>query len=176
VRPFPLLLAGVLTLGMATVAAAQDAQAEPGGAGLTPPEVLRLLDAYAIVQAQDQLSLDDKQYPLFVERFKHLQEVRRRHLVARARVVQTLRRLSAPQPPPDADEAALRRGLESLRDQERTGREDVERALAAVDQVLTLRQQVRFRVFEDQMERRKLDLLSRARQGARGGARRPASR
>jgi hypothetical protein len=39
----------------------------------------------------------------------------------------------------------------------------VARSLAAVDEVLTLRQRVRFRVFEEQMERRKLELMSRAR-------------
>jgi len=33
--------------------------------------------------------------------------------------------------------------------------------------VLDLRQQVRFRIFEEQMERRKVDLLMRARQANR---------
>ena len=35
---------------------------------------------------------------------------------------------------------------------------------AAIDQVLDLRQQARFRVFEEQMDRRKLELVMRARQ------------
>jgi hypothetical protein len=41
-----------------------------------------------------------------------------------------------------------------------------------VDEVLDVRQQARFRMFEDMIERRKLDLLMRARQraaGRRGG-------
>ena len=39
--------------------------------------------------------------------------------------------------------------------------------MEAVDQVLDLRQQARFRVFEEQMERRKVELLLRARQANR---------
>jgi hypothetical protein len=35
--------------------------------------------------------------------------------------------------------------------------------------VLDVRQQARFRLFEEQIERRKVDLLMRARQGARRG-------
>ncbi len=38
---------------------------------------------------------------------------------------------------------------------------------SAVDDVLTVRQQAQFRVFEEQMERRKLELLMRARQANR---------
>ena len=44
---------------------------------------------------------------------------------------------------------------------------DVRDALAGIDQVLDVRQQVRFRLFEEQMERRKVDLLMRARQANR---------
>jgi hypothetical protein len=44
---------------------------------------------------------------------------------------------------------------------------DVRKAYDAVDQVLDLRQQAKFRVFEEQMERRKIDLVTRARQNNR---------
>jgi len=40
-------------------------------------------------------------------------------------------------------------------------------AYDALDEVLDARQQARFRVFEDQIEQRKLDLLMRARERAR---------
>ena len=49
---------------------------------------------------------------------------------------------------------------------------ELRRALDGVDEILTVRQQARFRLFEDQMERRKLDLLMRARQNVRNPARR----
>ena len=49
--------------------------------------------------------------------------------------------------------------------------EFIRKAQGAVDQVLDVRQQARFRVFEENMERRKLELLARARQANR--ARKP---
>jgi hypothetical protein len=44
---------------------------------------------------------------------------------------------------------------------------DVKKAYEAIDQVLDLRQQAKFRVFEENMERRKLELVTRARQANR---------
>jgi hypothetical protein len=44
---------------------------------------------------------------------------------------------------------------------------ELRRAYDGIDEVLDVRQQARFRVFEEQIERRKLDLISRARQNNR---------
>ena len=41
---------------------------------------------------------------------------------------------------------------------------DIKKAYDAIDQILDLRQQAKFRVFEENMERRKLELVTRARQ------------
>jgi hypothetical protein len=41
----------------------------------------------------------------------------------------------------------------------------------ALDEILDVRQQARFRLLEEQLERRKIDLLQRARQGAARGGR-----
>jgi hypothetical protein len=49
---------------------------------------------------------------------------------------------------------------------------ELRRAYDALDEVLDVPQQARFRMFEEMIERRKLDLLMRARQrtaGRRGG-------
>jgi hypothetical protein len=43
----------------------------------------------------------------------------------------------------------------------------VKKAYDAIDQVLDVRQQAKFRVFEELMERRKLELVTRARQANR---------
>jgi len=43
----------------------------------------------------------------------------------------------------------------------------VKKAYEAIDQILNLRQQAKFRVFEELMERRKLELVTRARQANR---------
>ena len=50
---------------------------------------------------------------------------------------------------------------------------EVRRASDALTSVLTPLQLARFRVFEEQMERRKLDLMTRARQGLRRNQRVP---
>jgi hypothetical protein len=161
-----LLLVGV---GPASRASAQRAALrEPQAGGLTAAEVTRLFDAYAMVQAQEFLGLDDKQYPLFVQRFRELQDTRRRHLQQRVRLLQQFRQLTQAGTA-GADDAALRRSLEEWKTLEVNERDDTGRALGGVDGVLSLRQQVRFRVFEEQMERRKLELMGRARQGARAG-------
>jgi hypothetical protein len=44
---------------------------------------------------------------------------------------------------------------------------DIRKAYDAVDQVLDVTQQARFRVFEELMERRKIELVTRARQANR---------
>jgi hypothetical protein len=132
--------------------------------GVSPAEIQRLFDAYVVMQAQTELQLTDEQYPRFMTRVRALQEARRRGLMERARLLQELRRLSGPQ---GGDETTVRGALKRLADLETKTLADVRQALDAVDQVLDARQQARFRVFEDQMERRKVELLLRARQGRR---------
>ena len=62
------------------------ARGRQGQAGeLSPAEVQRLFDAYALVQAQEALALTDEQYGRFVTAMKTLQETRRRHQQERAR-------------------------------------------------------------------------------------------
>lgn len=138
---------------------------------LSSGDVVAMLDAYAVVQAQDALQLNDSQYGQFVSRLRKLQETRRRNQQARNQVVQELRRLAGPQAAPPFDENAIRERLKALRDHDDRAALDVRRAYDALDEMLDVRQQARFRIFEEMLERRKLDLLMRARQGAarRGG-------
>ena len=134
--------------------------ADPADPAVSPAEIQRMFDAYALVQAQDQLKLADSQYPQFLSRFKALQEVRRRSQVERARRLQELRRLSADEKP---DEAQLKDRLKALQDLEVRAAADIAKAFEAVDQILDVRQQAQFRVFEELMERRKIELVTRAR-------------
>jgi Spy/CpxP family protein refolding chaperone len=154
----------MLLILLMTVSLAQAPPAERPGRGerpaLTNGELVNMLDTYAIVRAQDALQLADAQYGQFVTRLKRLQQIRRRNTQARHQIVQELRRLTQA---PAADEQALRARLKALSDHEVAAAEELRRAYAAVDEVLDARQQARFRIFEEQMERRKLDLLMRAR-------------
>ncbi len=127
-----------------------------------------MLDAYAVVQAQDSLQLNDAQYGTFVTRLRKLQEMRRKNQQARNQIVQELRRLAGPGANPPYDETAIRAGLKGLRDLDDRSAADLRRAYDSIDEVLDVPQQARFRIFEETIERRKLDLLMRARQGVAG--------
>jgi hypothetical protein len=125
-----------------------------------------MLDAYAIVQAQDALTLDDAQYGEFVTRLRRLQEIRRRNQRERNLIIQELRRLSRAQAPGPGDQTTLRSRLQALRDHDDRGAAEMRKAYDALDEVLDVRQQARFRALEETIERRKLDLIVRARERA----------
>ena len=170
-------------------AAAQEPQAPPAGNARARPEarqgqnrvaaqqadrldvaeLQRLFDAYMVMQAQDALQLDDAQFGQFLPKLKALQDTRRRNEQARNRLVAELGRLTAPSAA--ADETAVRGRLRELQELESRSAADLRRAYDTVDQQLDIRRQARFRVFEQSMERRKLQLMLRARRGVPGGVR-----
>jgi hypothetical protein len=135
---------------------------------VTSAEIQRMFDAYALVQAQDQLKLGDEQYSRFLSRFKSLQEIRRRGQAERGRLVQELRRLALDA---KSDESLLKDRIKALQDLDARTAAAIRRAEDAVDQVLDVRQQAQFRAFEELMERRKIELVTRARQNNRPNAR-----
>jgi HAMP domain-containing protein len=151
----------------------------PQGAGTSPAELQQLMDAMVVMQAERDLQLSDEQYPQFLTRLRNLQAVRRRADVARNRELMELRRLMNPNGPigrngrggaggggaaTAPDEAQLRERLKSLDEVEARAQADTRQARTAVDQLLDVRQQARFRLLEEQIERRKLDLIARSRQ------------
>ena len=159
--------AGVLMTGVALAQPPPDAPARGRAAnqtGLSPVEVLNMLDAYALVQAEKALELKESQYPEFVSRLKRLQETRRRNQQARNRLVQELRRMA--QPDAKAGDEIVRERLRALKDHDVRAAAELAGAYDALDEVLEVRQQARFRAFEENLERRKIDLLLRARRGA----------
>ena len=170
-----LLLATLIVLITATTAGAQRAREpqprEPGANAdaLGPAQILNMLDAWAIVQAQDTLQLGDDQYGDFVVRLKRLQQARRRNLQERVRILQELRRLTAPDV--RVDDTAIREKLKALADHDSAAADELRKAYEQLDQVLSPKQQARFRLFEEVLERRKIDLLKRAQQGAARGRR-----
>jgi len=167
----------LVSLSLAATAAAQPPEnttrtpPRPPRGVLSPAEVVAMLDAYAVVQAQDALQLNDNQYGPFVTRLKKLQETRRKNQQARNQIIQELRRLTAPDASVPLDENAIRTSLKNLHDLDERSTTDARHAYDAIDEVLDVRQQARFRIFEEQIERRKLDLLMRARQSATAGRR-----
>jgi hypothetical protein len=170
-----IIVALVLTaLGLVVPAAAQQGpDLPPGGRanrprpGLAPAEVAEMLDAYALMQAEKQLNLRDAQFGEFVTRLKQMQQIRRRNLQGRSQIMRELMRLTNPQRG-EGDEATLKEKLKSLREHEERAAAELRKAYDALDEVLDTRQRARFRLFEEQLERRKLDLLMRAQAGVAG--------
>ena len=163
-----LAIAGALSSG-AGLAAQGARPGQRAGAGVedgsvSPAEIQRMFDAYALMQAQEQLKISEDQFSQFLTRYKALQDVRRRNLQERTRLVNEMRRLLNRG---QGDEAQLKERLTALQELEARLPGDVKKAYDAIDQVLDLQQQAKFRVFEENMERRKLELVTRARQANR---------
>jgi hypothetical protein len=167
----------VLTLLLSAAAHAQDPAPQAGppegrggraAQGVRPAELVAMLDAWAIIQAQTALQLNDDQYGQFVARLKRLQDTRRRNAQIRNRLLAELRALVAPGVTPD--EPAIREKLKALRDHDDQAAATLQKDGEAVDEVLDARQQALFRLFEERLERQKLDLLMRARARARPNA------
>lgn len=164
-------MAGVLALAVSHPLAAQPPGRGQfpgiGGGdlpGVSPGEIQRMFDSYALMQAQEQLKINDEQFPQFLARFKALQDTRRKNEQERARIVQDLRRqVNDPQP----DEAVMKDRLKALGELDARAAAEVSKGYDAINQVLDIRQQAKFRVFEENMERRKLELVTRARQAKR---------
>ena len=161
-------IAGVFWIAPGTAEAQGRSAAQRGQQGarghLSPSDIQDQFDAYAIVQAQDALSLSDAQYPQFVRRARELHALRRRTRAERSRLIGGLNQLLRQK---NASESRLEAATRALDSHDRASLERVQKAYAAVDEVLDVRQRARFRVLEEQLERKKLDMLFRAREGRR---------
>src|SRR5262245_30581497 len=153
-------LAGVVVVLLVGLAGAGGAAAQTRkvivGESADPAEIARLFDAYAVMQAQEKLGLSDEQFGPFVTRLKALQQARRRQVRERFQAVQELRRMLES---PAVDETALREKLDALAKLDATAQAETAKASAAVDELLDVRQRARFRVLEQQLELRKLELV-----------------
>lgn len=150
---------------MMSLAAQQPGEDSRPQGDMSPAEIQKIFDGYLLVQVQEALGLSEQQFAQIVPRLRALQETRRRHQQERGRLLMELQRLTRPVPRgPVGDDAMIKERLQRLRETEDRYTEELRRAYAGVDEVLDIRQQGRFRVFEEQIERKKIELLLRARQ------------
>ncbi len=131
---------------------------------VAPAEIQRMFEAMALVKAQEELKLTDERYLPFLAKFKALQDVRRRAQQERMRRLQDLRRLANDS---SSDEGQIKDRLKGLQDLDARAEAELHKAYEGVDSVLDVRQQAKFRLFEEMIERQKMDLLTRARQANR---------
>jgi hypothetical protein len=149
--------------GGGAFARAQSPQPQAETPGVTPAEIQRMFEAVALVRAQEALKLSDDRYLPFLAKYKALQDVRRRTLQERNRLLRELNRLTSADAG-NADEAQIKERLKALQDLDARSESELHKAYEGVDSVLDVRQQAKFRLFEERMERQKLDLLMKARQ------------
>jgi hypothetical protein len=143
--------------------------APPAGAeGVTAAQAEQLFDQFVLRQARLALELAPGQVVPFGRRLEQLQAVRRRGQRRRQQMLNELNQMSRGAEP--ADEATLNVKLKALDDLSAAVDQDVRDAYARVEEILDVRQRARFRIFEQRMERQKLDLMARARGAARAGA------
>ncbi len=155
-----LLLASMASVMTGTPAAQRAPGSDVPTGEMSPAEIQLLVDAYALVQAQEMLELNDADYSRFAVRLKDLQRVRRQNQREHGALMQGLARLAGQRPP--ADEALVRDRLNALESHDARAAAAIKQTYSAIDQVITLVQQARFRVLEEQMERRRQQLLLRA--------------
>jgi len=163
------MLSSLLALGQA-VGDLGPIQQGQRGRGLNQPnqgpnapiqELQEVFDAFALVQAQRVLQLDDEQYGQFFPRMSRVYQLRRQHGQFRMRLVNEIRRLYGPQQGTDAVLADAVQRLDALEAKFGAG---MRAARQAVDEVLTVRQRAGLRFFEEDMERQKIDFITRSRQ------------
>jgi hypothetical protein len=131
---------------------------------MTPGEIQKLFDAYMVMEVQRALDLNDQQYPQFLVRLRTLQETRRRYQQERNQLMGQLQRLSNPRNATRTDDAQIKERITLLQELESRNAAEMRKAYNGVDELLNVMQQARFRVFEESIERRKIELLMRARQ------------
>jgi hypothetical protein len=129
---------------------------------MTPAQLSELFDAMLVMQAQNALSLNEQQYGQFLSRLRVLQQSRRKNQQERGRIINELQKMTNPRNP-QAPEADVKVRLTDLQELEARMAAELRRAYNGIDEVLTPVQQARFRVLEENIERRKLELIARAR-------------
>ncbi len=150
---------------------AQKPPNNPPGGQISPMDVQAMFEALTLMEAERFVMLTPEQYPVFVQRLKRLQEARRVQIRGHNRALGELRQLANPQTG-RGDDATIDSKLKELDSIDTESRAAIAKAMEGIDQLLSPRQRARFRLLEDNMEKKKIDFLTKVRQpGGRGGER-----
>lgn len=144
----------------------------PSPEGRSVAEVEQLFDRYVLAQARQALRLDAAQMRAFAPRLQALQQTRRRAVRQRQALLRELNELT--RPGVAGDQAALTAKLGALDQHMTSSEQQVRDAYQQLEQVLTLEQRARWPLFEQRMERQKLQLIARARAQVQGAAPSPS--
>lgn len=138
------------------------------GDAISPADVQSMFDAMLLMDAERFIGLTPEQFPQFVQRVKKLQEAKVNQMRRHNKAFGELRAMSNPQTG-RADDASIDAKLKELDQIEVESHAALTKALESLDQMLTPRQRARFRLLEDNLEKKKLEFITKARQPGRGG-------
>ncbi len=140
-----------------------------GPNNISPADVQAMFEAMTVMEAERFVMLTPDQFPTFVQRLKRLQEARGQHFRRHNRALAELRGMANPQNG-RADDATIEAKLKELDAIEVESQAAMNKAMEGIDQLLSPRQRARFRLLEENIEKKKLDFLTRVRKpGGRGG-------
>ena len=145
---------------VAFVAFVASTNAQERDSGPNRNEVEGMMDAYILSKLQDALELTDEQFGTMVVAQKKLQDTRRNYRQGRMtllrRMRQTLRR-------DQAREEELTHLLDELDTLEIEFSQNQRACYAAIDEILEIRQRVRYRILEAEIQRRLTELMRQVR-------------
>lgn len=130
----------------------------PVGRGMNAMQLQQHLDAFALIQAEQQLKLSSEQYSVFAPKLIRVQMMRRRMMQERRRLLGELNQLLIAEAPSDD---AITEKTRAFDDWNRRVSDELAKSYQDLDASLTPWQRGRFRLLEEQMERRKLELLAK---------------
>lgn len=166
-RAFRALAAAVLVATTALASAQQPPGRGEGGRARRPrEEVFRLLDQYLAANLQERLGLGDEQTARALPLVRRLHTDRRRFAERRLQALGQMRRFARSGSSDDARAAELLRGVRAADAEEQAAMRSAQEAL---DGVLTPTQQVKYRLFEAEVEHRIRQAMARMRAQRREG-------
>ncbi len=165
------LRAAALALAAASVCAGTAAAQDRGERPRARPreEVFRLIEDHIAKSLQERLALSDDQAARVLPLVRRLHADRRQFAERRMRAFQQMRRASRAGAIGDARAAELVAELKTAEIEEAAA---MRAARDAVDAVLTPVQQLKYRIFETEVEQRLRELMARVRAQRREGVRR----
>jgi TolA-binding protein len=159
------MLRGILSLvmlaGLTVGVSAQDVPAMPGPRrGMQHEDAARLVDAYLVMQLQDRLELTTEQFAKVLPLVQRLQDDRRQYERRRYESLHKLRQMLNRGGASEADITAILREIKKI---EAEAPLAIHKDIEALDAVLGLLQQAKYRVLETEVERRIKTIRDRVR-------------
>ena len=133
-------------------------------------DVEGMIDAYVISKLQDSLDLSDEQFAEMVVAQKHLQTIRHEYRRERSGLLREMRQVLRRD---DVSDEELKSLLENLDKVALAFRKNEKLRYGEIDDILNVRQRLRYRVLESELHRRLEEMMRQTRRNVSERRRRP---